>query len=93
MVITLDTLRTPKIFNMAIFDLVSTFIVSMIVHSLLWFYPLEMKDTNKRTLFQYIVSSFSIFIMFLGIGVIFHRLFHIKSGLSAHLGFNDIPVR
>lgn len=91
--ISLTTLRTPKIWNMAIFDLVGTFIFSMIVHSLLWFYPLEMKNKEKRTIIQYISSSILIFLMFLGLGVIFHRIFNIKSGLSAHLGFNDVPVR
>jgi hypothetical protein len=29
--------------------------------------------------------------MFLGIGVIFHRIFGIKSALFAYIGFNDMP--
>jgi len=91
--ISLATLRAPKIWNMAIFDLLATFMFSMIIHSLLWFYPLDMKNKDKRTIFQYIMSSILIFIMFLGLGIIFHRIFNIKSGLSAHLGFNDTPVR
>jgi energy-converting hydrogenase Eha subunit A len=76
---------------MAVFDLTVTFIAAFIVHMLLWMYPLDMKDKNKRTSFQYIASLLLIFIMFLGIGVIFHRIFGIKSALFAYIGFNDMP--
>jgi len=89
----IDKLRKPKFFNMAIFDLVATFIGAFIVHILLWIYPLDMKEKEKRTSLQYISSLILIFIMFLGIGVIFHRIFGIKSALYAYLGFNDMPIR
>ena len=69
------------------------FIGAFIVHILLWIYPLDMKEKEKRTSLQYISSLILIFIMFLGIGVIFHRIFGIKSALSAYLGFNDMPIR
>lgn len=78
---------------MAIFDLVATFIGAFIVHILLWIYPLDMKEKEKRTSIQYFLSLLIIFIMFLGLGVIFHRIFGIKSALSAYLGFNDMPIR
>ena len=89
--ITIQQLRKPKFFNMAIFDLSSTFIGAFLVHLVLWMYPLEMKDKNKRTIQQYLISLLLIFIMFLGIGVIFHRIFGIQSALSAYIGFNDMP--
>lgn len=91
--VSIEKLREPKFINMAIFDLVGTFVVSLIIHYVLWIYPLEMQNKDKRTHFQYIISVIFIFIMFLGIGVIFHRIFGIKSALSAYLGFNDMPVR
>lgn len=89
----IDKLRKPKFFNMAIFDLTATFIGAFIVHILLWIYPLDMKEKEKRTSIQYFLSLLLIFIMFLGLGVIFHRIFGIKSALSAYLGFNDMPIR
>jgi hypothetical protein len=52
-----------------------------------------MKDKNKRSYVQYFSSLVLIFVMFLGLGVIFHRIFGIKSALSGYLGFNDMPIR
>jgi len=91
--VSIQDLRRPKIFNMAIFDLVATFIIAAIVHLVLWLYPLEMKEKEKRNALQYITSLMLIFIMFVGLGVIFHRIFRIKSALSAYLGFNEMPRR
>lgn len=90
---TLTDIRRPKFLNMSIFDLIATFIVAFIVHLLLWIYPLNMKDKNKRSYLQYVSSLSLIFVMFLGLGVIFHRIFGIQSALSAYLGFNDMPIR
>jgi hypothetical protein len=89
--ITIEQLRGPKIWNMALFDLLSTFIGAWIVHSLLWFYPLE--NVTNRTSLQYILSLSLIFMMFVALGVILHRIFGIRSALSAYLGFNLMPVR
>lgn len=91
--VTISELRRPKFFNMALFDLTATFVFSMIVHSALWFYPLDMKNKEKRTTLQYITSAIFIYLMFLGIGVIFHRIFGIQSAFSGYLGFNDMPIR
>jgi energy-converting hydrogenase Eha subunit A len=91
--VSIEKLREPKFMNMAIFDLVGTFIISWIIHTVLWMYPIEMQNKEKRTYAQYIASVIFIFVMFLGIGVIFHRIFGIQSALSAYLGFNDMPIR
>ncbi len=91
--LTITDIRKPKILNMSIFDLIATFIVAFIVHLLLWIYPLNMKDKNKRSYVQYFSSLVLIFVMFLGLGVIFHRIFGIQSALSGYLGFNDMPIR
>ena len=91
--LSINDLRRPKILNMAVFDLVATFIAAFIVHLVLWMHPLEMKNKNKRTAIQYLVSLTFIFIFFLGLGVIFHRIFGIQSALSGYLGFNDMPIR
>jgi len=85
----IEYLRQYRFLKMAIFDLVVTFIFALIVHSLLWTYPLEMKDKEQRTWIQYLFSLFLIFVTFLGLGIISHRIFGIKSTLSAYLGFND----
>jgi len=85
----IEYLRQYRFLKMAIFDLVVTFIFALIVHSLLWAYPLEMKDKEQRTWIQYLFSLFLIFVTFLGLGIISHRIFGIKSTLSAYLGFND----
>lgn len=91
--VTINELRRPKFLNMAVFDLSATFLFSMIVHSLLWFYPHEMKNKEKRTYLQYTLSAILIYIMFLAIGVIFHRIFRVQSAFSGYLGFNDMPIR
>jgi hypothetical protein len=87
------SLRKHRFFNMAIFDLVGTMIIAFIVHTILWMYPLEMKNKEKRTYFQYLTSLLLILITFFGIGVIFHRIFKIQSALSGYLGLNDMPMR
>jgi small-conductance mechanosensitive channel len=89
----ISELRRPKIFNMALFDLIMTFVGAFVTHLLLWLYPLNMKEKEKRTPLQYISSLILIFITFVGIGVIAHRIFNIQSALSAYLGFNDMPMR
>lgn len=86
-------LRDFKIFNMAVFDYIVTFIIVLIIHTIMWKNPLNMKNQNKRSWIQYVYSLLLLFITFIGIGVMIHRIFNIESGLSAHLGFNDNPIR
>ena len=88
----IDDLRQYRIFNLALFDLAFGFVGAFIIHLLLWMYPLEMKNKEKRTTLQYLGSLLLIFVMVVGLGVIVHRLVGVKSALSAHLGFND-PIR
>jgi hypothetical protein len=52
-----------------------------------------MKKPNERTWVQYIISLTLLYISFIGLGVIIHRIFRIESALSAYLGFNDKPNR
>lgn len=89
----MNGIRDYRIFNMAIFDYVATFIVVLIIHTIMWRNPLKMKNPNKRTMIQYIASLILIYISAIGLGVIMHRIFGIESGLSGHLGLNDIPIR
>lgn len=86
-------LRKPKILNMAIFDLVATLLIAHIVHYILWSNPLDITDKKKRTWIQYLSSLMIIYITFIGIGVIFHRIFKVQSALSAYIGFNEMPIR
>ncbi len=89
----MNGLRDYRIFNMAIFDLVATFIFVLIIHTIMWRNPLNMKKPNERTWVQYIISLILLYISFIGLGVIIHRIFRIESALSAYLGFNDKPNR
>lgn len=89
----IEYLRSFRIWNMAIFDYVATFIGAFIIHTILWKNPLNMKNKEKRTPLQYVMSLIFIFITFVGIGTLAHRLFGIQSGLSFYLGFNDNPIR
>lgn len=89
--VSIEQLREPKIFKMAIFDLTGTFIIAFIIHIIMWSYPLEMKEKEKRTIFQYMTSLLLIFITLVGLGVISHRIFKVKSALSGYIGFNDMP--
>jgi hypothetical protein len=86
-------LRKHRFFNLTLIDLVPTLIVGLIIHSYLWLYPLELSDDQQtdRTFVQYTASLFLILTTLLGLGVMIHRMFGIKSGLSAHLGLNGLP--
>ena len=76
---------------MALFDFAATFIVVILIHYYMWSRPIYMKDPSKRTTIQYIISLIFLFITFIGIGVIVHYFAGVQSGLSAYLGFNDMP--
>lgn len=90
---TVGQLRKHRFLNLTLIDLVPTLIVGLIIHSYLWLYPLELSDEQQtdRTFVQYAASLAIISITLLGLGVIIHRMFGIKSGLSAHLGLNGLP--
>jgi len=86
-------LRKHRFFNLTLIDLVPTLIVGLIIHSYLWLYPLELSEDQQtdRTFVQYAASLVLILTTLLGLGVMIHRMFGIKSGLSAHLGLNGLP--
>ena len=84
-------MRKYKLFNMAIIDFVITFIAVFLIHYYIWTHPIHMKNTTERTTLQYISSLLLLFITAVGLGVLLHYFLGIKSGLSGHLGFNDIP--
>lgn len=89
----MQQLRQYTFLNITIVDFVGTLIIAWFIHYPLWNYPLEMKNKENRTYLQYVASFIIIFVMLLGIGIIFHRIFGIKSGLSGYLGLNEIPRR
>ena len=87
-----EDLRKYRIYKMAIFDYVLTFIGAFILHIYMWKNPIYTKDPSKRTYFQYFISLFIIFITAVGLGIIFHYFFGIQSVLAGYLGINDMPV-
>ena len=89
----MDELRKYRFLNLTLIDLVPTLIIGLVIHSYLWLYPLELnvEEQSKRTFIQYFASLIIILITLLGLGLILHRSFSIKSGLSAHLGLNGLP--
>jgi hypothetical protein len=91
----MEDLRKYRFMNLTLIDLVPTLIIGLIIHSYLWLYPLELniEEQSKRTFVQYFFSLALIQITLIGLGLILHRSFGIKSGLSAHLGLNGLPNR
>jgi hypothetical protein len=89
----MEDLRKYRFMNLTLIDLVPTLIIGLIIHSYLWLYPLELniEEQSKRTFIQYFISLALIQITLIGLGLIIHRSFGIKSGLSAHLGLNGLP--
>ena len=81
-------LRSFRIFELAVFDYVITFIGAFILHYYMWIYA-NVEFKQNRTISQYYFSLLFIFIAFLGIGTILHYFFNIKSTFSKYLGFND----
>ncbi len=77
-------LRKYRIYNLAIFDYVITFIAVLILHSYMWFYA---KVNYKRTYTQYFISLIYIFIAMLGLGTIIHYFTGVKSTFSHYIGF------
>jgi hypothetical protein len=90
---TMEELRRHRVLNLTLIDLVPTIIIGLIIHSYLWLYPLELsgEEQSNRTFIQYTASLAIILITLLGLGIILHRLFGIRSGLSAHIGLNGMP--
>jgi len=91
--VTMEQLRKYRFFNLTLIDLIPTLFIGLIIHSYIWLNPLELdiKEQSNRTFIQYILSLSIILVTLLGLGIIIHRSFSIKSGLSAHLGLNGIP--
>jgi hypothetical protein len=90
---TMEELRRHRVLNLTLIDLIPTMLIGLIIHSYLWLYPLELssEEQSNRTFIQYTASLAIILITLLGLGIILHRLFGIRSGLSAHLGLNGKP--
>jgi len=76
-------LRKYRIFNLAIFDYVVTFIAVLILHYYMW---VNAKVNYKRTTAQYFISLTVIFIGMLGLGTIIHYFFGVKSTFSHYIG-------
>jgi hypothetical protein len=90
---TMEELRRHRVLNLTLIDLIPTMLIGLIIHSYLWLYPHELssEEQSNRTFIQYTASLAIILITLLGLGIIMHRLFGIRSGLSAHLGLNGKP--
>lgn len=80
----LSDLRKPKIFGMALFDIIATIITAIILHTFMWLYPIH--NIKDRCPTQYILSLLLIIITFIGLGFIFHWIFSVDSKLSFYLG-------
>jgi hypothetical protein len=89
----MEQMRKYRFFNLTLIDLIPTLFIGLIIHSYIWLYPLELDidEQSNRTFIQYFASLSIILVTLLGLGIIIHRSFSIKSGLSAHLGLNGIP--
>lgn len=81
-------LRSFRIFGLAVFDYVMTFIGAFLLHYYMWINA-NVKYKENRTNFQYYFSLFYIFIASLGIGTILHYFFNVSSTFSRYLGLND----
>ena len=81
-------LRKYRIYNMAIFDFVATFVVIFFLHLYMWNYA-KVTNKNERTYLQYFGSLILLFIASIGLGVIVHYFVGIQSALSGYLGLND----
>lgn len=86
-----EELRKYRIFKMALFDYIATFIGAFIVHLYIWKNPIYTKDASKRTYLQYFISLLFIYITAIGLGVVVHYIFGVQSTLSGYLGINDMP--
>lgn len=84
----IEDLRKYKIYKMAIFDLVMTFLFMFFIHLYMW---RNIPDNQKknRNYIQYIVSLILLLITSLGLGVIMHYIAGVNSALSTYLGLNN----
>lgn len=90
--LSLEYLRSFRLFNIALFDLVATFIAIFALQNYIWFHPLDKPDRD-RDIVQYISFTIIMLITSIGIGIISHWLFNVRSALSAYIGINNMPVR
>jgi len=76
----IKTLRTPKLFNIAIFDCVATLISAILIGK----YIFKFNNIFDMTIWIIIVFAFGVFI---------HYLFDINTMVGYYLGINDKPDR
>jgi hypothetical protein len=75
-------LRTPKIFDMAIFDWSMTLIALYFISN----YIQEKYNIKNRNLLD-----FKILIILIIMAIYFHNLYNVKSKFSYYLGINENP--
>ena len=77
----IDHLRKPKVAGMAIFDLVGTFLVPVLIG-----YLINMHKKFKTPLW---INIIVIFFLLLILGIIIHKIFKIPTMLNYYLGLNS----
>jgi uncharacterized RDD family membrane protein YckC len=78
----IDRLRKPKIFEMSIFDWITSFIGAYYIG--IWFFGMKNETPNKWVCFLFIWTLFGIFV---------HKLLNIDTQLGYYLGINKKPIR
>ena len=81
----IDTLRKPKIFNIAIFDLSLTILIIYFIA-----YKSYSKIQNKLSFISYLII---LEIVGLTLGIIVHKVLGINTMLNYYLGLNPKPIR
>ncbi len=78
----IDYLRTPRLFDIAIFDF---FVVFVIIYFISDSINNKYKEINRNKL------DFILILISLIIGIIVHKIFNINTKLNYYLGISDDP--
>lgn len=79
----LDTLRSHKIFGIAIFDLTLSVIGMIIIFTAAWYFSFK-----NLELWKFILAAI---LLTIPVGIVFHIIFGVNTFLNYKLGLSNIP--
>ena len=87
--VSIEEIRKVKVLEMAVFDLVGTYIIALLFHAIMWNNPINSEKFERSNFTgQYFVSSLFIYVTFIGIGSLVHYVMGVDSKLLNYLGYN-----
>ena len=85
--LTIEEIRSHRILGIALFDLLATFVASFLIHLYVYTHPIG--TPQNRSVFTYTSSLVAFTIGILGLGIIIHYIFGVRTTVGRWVGLND----